>query len=67
LSDAKYPALYESVFSKYERDPEKPFFWKNGKLYKKQFHTTHGTFPLKDTSKTGGHGILLVHEEKFDN
>jgi len=33
LSEAKYPALYESVFAKYERDPEKPFFWKNGKLY----------------------------------
>jgi len=33
LSEAKYPALYESVFSKYERDPEKPFFWKNGELY----------------------------------
>jgi hypothetical protein len=33
LSEAKYPALYESIFSKYERDPEKPFFWKNGKLY----------------------------------
>jgi len=32
LSEAKYPALYESVFAKYERDPEKPFFWKNGKL-----------------------------------
>jgi hypothetical protein len=32
LSDAKYPALYESVFTKFERDPEKPFFWKNGKL-----------------------------------
>jgi hypothetical protein len=33
LSDAKYPALYESVFSKYERPLDKPFFWKNGKLY----------------------------------
>ena len=27
LSEAKYPALYESVFEKYERDLEKPFFW----------------------------------------
>jgi hypothetical protein len=33
LSEAKYPALYESVFTKFERDPEKPFFWKNGKLF----------------------------------
>jgi hypothetical protein len=33
LSEANYPALYKSVFAKYERDPEKPFFWKNGKLY----------------------------------
>jgi hypothetical protein len=33
LSDAKYPALYESVFAKYERPLDKPFFWKNGKLY----------------------------------
>ena len=33
LTEAKYPALYESVFAKYERDPEKPFFWKNGKLF----------------------------------
>lgn len=33
LEMAKYPALYESVFAKYERDYDKPFFWKNGKLY----------------------------------
>jgi hypothetical protein len=33
LSDAKYPALYESVYAKYERPLDKPFFWKNGKLY----------------------------------
>lgn len=33
LGEAKYPALYESVFTKYERDLEKPFFWKNGRLY----------------------------------
>jgi hypothetical protein len=33
LSEAKYPALYESVFMKFERDPQKQFFWKNGKLY----------------------------------
>jgi len=32
LKDAKYPALYESVFTKYERDYDKPFFWKNGFL-----------------------------------
>jgi len=32
LEAAKFPALYESVFAKFERDPEKPFFWKNGKL-----------------------------------
>lgn len=33
LEAAKYPALYESVFAKYERDYDKPFFWKNGKLF----------------------------------
>jgi len=33
LEAAKYPALYESVFTKFERDYDKPFFWKNGKLY----------------------------------
>jgi hypothetical protein len=33
LSEAKYPALYESVFAKYERALDKAFFWKNGKLY----------------------------------
>ena len=32
LSEAKYPALYESVFAKYERDLEKPFFWRDGVL-----------------------------------
>jgi len=32
LEYAKYPALYESVFAKFERDWDKPFFWKNGKL-----------------------------------
>jgi hypothetical protein len=33
LREAKYPALYESVFTKYERDYDKPFFWKNRRLY----------------------------------
>jgi hypothetical protein len=33
LSEAKYPALYESVFAKYERPLDKHFFWKNGKLF----------------------------------
>jgi hypothetical protein len=33
LKEAKYPALYESVFTKFERDYDKPFFWKNGFLY----------------------------------
>jgi len=33
LKDAKYPALYASVFEKFEREYDKPFFWKNGKLY----------------------------------
>jgi hypothetical protein len=33
LEEAKYPALYPSVFDKFNRPPEKPFFWKNGKLY----------------------------------
>jgi hypothetical protein len=32
LSVAKYPALYESVFAKYERPIDKPFFWKAGIL-----------------------------------
>ena len=33
LDEAKYPALYKSVFTKFERDIKKPFFWKDGKLY----------------------------------
>lgn len=33
LEEAKYPSLYPSVFDKFNRPPEKPFFWKNGKLY----------------------------------
>jgi hypothetical protein len=33
LKDAKYPALFESVFANFERDYEKPFFLKNEKLY----------------------------------
>jgi len=33
LKEARYPAIYESVFSKFERDFDKPFFWKNGNLY----------------------------------
>ncbi|MCK9593646.1 MAG: hypothetical protein M0Q91_16715 [Methanoregula sp.] len=32
LSEAKYPALYESIFARYERPLDKSFFWKNGKL-----------------------------------
>jgi spore maturation protein CgeB len=32
LEAAKYPALFESVFAKYERDYDKPFFWKKGVL-----------------------------------
>jgi len=33
LEEAKFPALYSSVFEKYERDYDKPFFWKNGMLF----------------------------------
>ena len=33
LNAAKYPKLYPSVFEKYERPYDKPFFWKNGVLY----------------------------------
>jgi hypothetical protein len=29
----KFPALYESFFANYERGYDKPFFWKNGKLF----------------------------------
>jgi hypothetical protein len=32
LDEARYPALYPSVFEKFERNPEKNFFWKNGVL-----------------------------------
>jgi hypothetical protein len=32
LGEAKYPALFPILFEKYERDPEKPFFWKDGDL-----------------------------------
>jgi len=33
LEEAKYPALYPSVFQQYSRNPKKNFFWKNGKLF----------------------------------
>lgn len=32
LKEAKYPALFPSVFERFERKPDKPFFWKNGEL-----------------------------------
>ncbi|MGP8328691.1 MAG: hypothetical protein ACT6FF_00005 [Methanosarcinaceae archaeon] len=32
LKEAKYPALYPSIYEKYERDPDKMFFWKKGVL-----------------------------------
>jgi hypothetical protein len=32
LEEARYPALYSSVFEKFERNPEKNFFWKNSVL-----------------------------------
>lgn len=32
LGEAKYPALFQCVFEKFERNPNKPFFWKNGVL-----------------------------------
>jgi hypothetical protein len=32
LKEAKYPALYPSVFEKFERSPDNKFFWKNGIL-----------------------------------
>ncbi len=32
LEEARYPALYPSVFEKFERNPDKNFFWKNGFL-----------------------------------
>jgi hypothetical protein len=33
LNEAKYPTLYKSVFSKFERDYNGKFFWNDGKLY----------------------------------
>lgn len=33
LEEAKYPALYPSVFKKFSRLPDRMFFWKNGELY----------------------------------
>jgi len=33
LEEAKYPDLYPSVFNRFSRPPDKPFFWKNGKLF----------------------------------
>jgi hypothetical protein len=32
LEEARYPALYPSVFEKFERKPDKNFFWKNSCL-----------------------------------
>jgi hypothetical protein len=32
LEAAKYPALYSSIYEKYERDPTKNFFWDGHKL-----------------------------------
>jgi hypothetical protein len=32
LEEAKYPALFPILFEKYERNPEKLFFWKDGIL-----------------------------------
>jgi hypothetical protein len=32
LKEAKYPALFPSVFEIFERKPDRPFFWKNGVL-----------------------------------
>jgi hypothetical protein len=32
LEEAKYPGLFPSVFERFERDPDKNFFWKNGTL-----------------------------------
>ncbi len=32
LEEAKYPALYPSVFKKFSRPPDRMFFWKNGEL-----------------------------------
>lgn len=32
LEEAKYPALFPGLFEKFERNPCKPFFWKNGVL-----------------------------------
>ncbi len=32
LEEAKYPALYPSVFNRFSRPTDKPFFWKDGNL-----------------------------------
>jgi hypothetical protein len=32
IEEVKYPELYPSVFEKFERNPDKRFFWKNGIL-----------------------------------
>jgi hypothetical protein len=31
-SGCKYPEIFPSVFEKYERDPDKTFFWRDGML-----------------------------------
>ena len=33
LEEARYPALYPGVFERFERDPEKMFFWKDKELF----------------------------------
>lgn len=33
LEEAKYPALYPSVYNKFSRNPKDDFYWKNGELY----------------------------------
>jgi hypothetical protein len=32
LEEARYPALFPILFEKFERNPEKPFFWRDGIL-----------------------------------
>lgn len=33
INELRYTAIYDTVFSKYERPYDKPFFWRNGNLF----------------------------------
>ena len=64
LKEAKYPALYDSVFANFEREYEKPFFWKMGN-YIELLRCGGGSNPDRRTYNWGYSYLRFCHSSLY--